>query len=80
MKKLMMTALMLSMIAACKDARPRPRPLCHDYVRSMSALRTDVASCRWPEQSMRLERRVLGKDLIHCTCPVDAREADKDAG
>ena len=43
-----------------------PAP-CKDYTYSMSAFRSDVAACE-RGMKMELDKRILGKDLVHCTC------------
>ncbi len=63
----------VGVVKGCQEwLDPTPPPPCADYSRTMSVIRSDVAVCRWPEQNMELEKRILGKDIIHCTCPVEA--------
>lgn len=61
-----------NLVAGALKEPPKPKP-CKDYTYSMSVITSDTAACKWPEQKMRLETRLIGKDLVHCTCPdVDA--------
>jgi hypothetical protein len=63
-------ALGYGAVKGCQEwVDPQPAPPCKDFTYSMSAFRSDVASCP-TGMEMELDTRILGKDLVHCYCPT----------